>query len=313
MPGVIPRMRPLPVLLTLALLLPAWAQTETQTRSLLWGERARSYRLHLPAKGLKPGEKAPLLVVLHGGGGNSHSVERQLGFSELADEQGFVVVYPNAVDRNWNDGRNDPPGVSDYDDVGFIGAVIDAVTAEFALDPARVFVTGPSNGGMMTHRVGLQLAGKVAAIAPVAGGLATPLAGMFAPAHPVSVLMIQNAADPWVPYGGGAVRVMGGRERGTILPTEETLALWVKANGCGAPASDALPDEKADGCRVLRTTYAPGRNGVEVVLLKIEGGGHTWPGGTPFLPEKLIGRTCLDFAATPYIWQFFSTHGRKAQ
>jgi len=304
-------MRSLPVLLTLALLLPAWAESETQSRSLAWGGRTRSYRLHLPARGLKPGEKAPLVVVLHGGGGNAHSVERQLGFSELADEQGFVAVYPNAVDRNWNDGRNHPPGVTDHDDVGFIGAMIDAVTAEFGLDPARVFVTGPSNGGIMTHRVGLQLAGKVAAIAPVIGGLATPLAAMFASAHPVSVLMIQSDADPWVPYAGGAVRVMGGKERGTILPTEETLALWVKANGCGAPVTDTLPDEKTDGCRVVRTTYAPGREGAEVVFLKVEGGGHNWPGGTPYLPEKLIGRTCQDFAATPYIWQFFAGHARK--
>ncbi len=306
-------MRLLPVLLTLALLLPAGAESETQSRALTWGGKARSYRLHLPEKGLKPGQAAPLVVVLHGGGGNAHSAERQLGFSELADEHGFVAVYPNAVEKNWNDGRNDPPGVAENDDVGFIGAVIDAVTQEFGLDPARVYVTGPSNGGMMTQRVGLQLSGKVAAIAPVLGGLATPLGAMFAPAHPVSVLMIQSADDPWVPYGGGPVRIMGGRERGAVLPAEETVALWVKADGCGAPLSDALPDEKTDGCRVLRTTWQGGRRGTEVVFLKIEGGGHTWPGGTPFLPEKLIGRVCQDFAATPYIWQFFSSHPRGPQ
>jgi polyhydroxybutyrate depolymerase len=174
-----------------------------------------------------------------------------------------------------------------------------------------VFVTGPSNGGLMTNRVGLQLSGKVAAIAPVIGGLATPLASMFAPAQPVSVLMIQSTQDPWVPYAGGAVRIMGGEERGTILPAEETLSLWVKADGCGAPHTDTLPDEKQDGCRVTRTTYAPGRDGAEVVFLKVEGAGHTWPGGTQFLPEKLIGRTCQDFAATPYIWHFFAAHARK--
>ena len=308
-------MKPLKRLLVVGLLLSlAWfarAQDSTVLRYEHAG-RTRSYRLHLPPR---ISETRALVMVLHGGGGTGRQMERHSGFSKLADEQGFVVVYPEGVDKSWNDGRGDSISTAhreNLDDVGFLSELAEHLLERYQLDPRRVYVTGISNGGFMSHRLGAQAAHRFAAIAPVVGGLPQAWAATARPALPVSVMILQGTADPLVPYHGGFVQV-GRQKRGQMVSTLEAVAHWVHWNGCleEAPEIEPVPDrDPKDGCRVERRIYSGGRSRSVVELWHIEGGGHTWPGASQYLPKRAIGPVCRDFDASQEIWEFFQRHPR---
>lgn len=289
-----------------------------EEQTIQFAGRQRTYRLYAPASP-PPGRRLPLILAIHGGGGTPESMEElSLGrFNELAERHGWLVVYPAAIKfplakPNWNDGRNIqdyPAQRTNVDDVGFLSALIDHLVATRNADPHRVYVTGASNGGIMSLRVGCELAEKVAAIAPVIGSLAEPLALRCAPSRPVPMFLINGTADPLVPWNGGDVHFRR-KKLGRVIAVPETARRWAAQNGCDpAPQVTALPDrDPADGTRVRRETYGSCRGGAEVVLYAVEGGGHTWPGGYPYAPEVLIGKTSREFNAGDAIWEFFEAH-----
>lgn len=286
------------------------AGSGTSPRTIQVGGLQRSYRLYVPAR--LPGRgRTGMVFVLHGGGGSGAQIERHTGFSGLADREGFIAVYPDAVDRNWNDGRAAASIAAqrrNVDDVGFLSALIANLSREFAVDRNRVYVTGASNGAFMSQRLAAEVSHRVAAIAPVIGGMAPQVRDRFAPKVPVSVLLINGTDDPLVPYRGGAVA----RTRGETIGVAEIVRLWTTHNGCaGNPETVLLADtDPTDGTRARRTTYAQCANRTAVTLVTIEGGGHTWPGGAQYLPRAIIGRTSRDVEATALIWQFFAGHPR---
>ena len=265
----------------------------------------RSYHLHVPsAVGPTP---APLVLVFHGGGGTGPGTERLTRFTALADREGFLVAFPEGVEKNWNDGREFTSSRAHrdhVDDVAFVAALIDAIGRAHAVDPRRVYATGISNGGIFAHYLAAHLSARIAAIAPVVGGIADPPDAWLRPEQPVSVLMLQGTRDPLVPYHGGAVAF----GRGKIIDTEEAARRWAALNGGREPVREPLPADGKDRCGGLRTIYPGGRDGSEVTLVRLDGGGHTWPGGAQYLPERLIGRVCRDFDATVLIWDFFKAH-----
>ncbi len=276
------------------------------------GGRLRHYRLHVPPR-LSP--EPALVLALHGGGGNARQMERHSGFSRLADEFGFVVAYPEGIDHSWNDGRGDPISTAhreNIDDLGFLTRLAEQLLAEHSLDAHRVYVTGISNGGFMSQRLGAEAAHRFVAIAPVVAGLPTAWCNRVQPSHPVSVMILQGTADPLVPYGGGYVQV-GRQRRGQMLSTDQAVQHWVRWNGCQAePQVEAMADlDPNDGCRAEKRLYAGGRQDSVVELWRIEGGGHTWPGASQYLPRRLIGPVCRDFSASREIWQFFQKHPRS--
>jgi polyhydroxybutyrate depolymerase len=167
-----------------------------------------------------------------------------------------------------------------------------------------VYATGISNGGIFSHYLAAHLSARIAAIAPVVGGIADPPEAWLRPEQPVSVLMLQGTRDPLVPYRGGAVAF----GRGKIIDTEEAARRWAALNGGREPVREPLPADGKDRCGGLRTIYPGGRDGSEVTLVRLDGGGHTWPGGAQYLPQRLIGRVCRDFDATVLIWDFFKAH-----
>jgi polyhydroxybutyrate depolymerase len=289
-------------------------RAQTVTRTLTSGGRERHYRLHMPPHLPRDGTAA-LILVFHGRGGDGAGMERLTGFSALADRNKFVVAYPDGFGRSWNDGRasaGSPAQRGDVDDVAFIATLIDTLTAQLRLDPRRIFATGLSNGAAFSHYLAANLAPRIAAVASVAGGLATPFAHRFAPTAPVSVLVMHGTADPLVPYHGGAV---AGGHLGSELGAEATARRWEEADGIRADAATGeLPDtDPADGCRARWQRWSGGRKRTEVWLYTLEGGGHTWPGGPQYLPRRLVGRVCRDFDATFAIWDFFSRHGKAAE
>lgn len=284
----------------------------TTAHTVKVGNLIRTYHLHVPAK--LPKDKAvPLVLMFHGGGGTANYAERESRFSPMADRKGFLVAYPAGIGKSWNDGRGDKNITAqrdNIDDVAFIAALLDDVAKEHKLDTKRVYATGISNGAIFCHRLATNLSPRIAAIAPVAGGMPEAWSKTFKPEKPVSVLIVQGTDDPLVHYAGGEITVPFGKDHGKIIPTDNAVRKWVEHDGCNRePVTVELPDkDPTDGCRVKKYTYSKGKDGTEVILLKIEGGGHSWPDGLQYLPKGVIGRVCRDINGTEAIWEFFRTH-----
>lgn len=169
------------------------------------------------------------------------------------------------------------------------------------MDGKRIYATGMSNGGMMCYRLAAELSDRIAAIAPVAGTMAIE---NYKPKRPVPVMHFHGAADKIVPFAGPSGRTpkfLG------FKSVEETVKICAKANGCPEePDVTKLPDTADDGTKVKRKTYRPDKEGADVILFVIEGGGHTWPGQEP--PVGFIGKSTKDISANDLIWEFFQRH-----
>ena len=242
------------------------------TRTIVVDGRERAFRLYRPA--VRP---AALVVMLHGGLGSARQAEAQYGWNELADREGFAVVYPDGLDRVWNVGggccgRSAATGV---DDVEFIRALVAAVRPELAVDRGRVYATGMSNGGMLAYRLACDT-DLFAAIGPVA---ATLLGSCPSP-DPVSVIHVHGSADRRVRYDGAPGEGVG-RIDGVAVP--DLNANWRGVDRCDPPTA------VTDGA-ITRSeaTCADGRG---VALVTVAGAGHEWPGDT-----------------TATIWRFFAEH-----
>jgi polyhydroxybutyrate depolymerase len=278
-------------------------------RRLAYGGRERSYVLHVPpARAAAP---RPLLLAFHGGGGNAPGFQRYAGLDPLADRDGWLVAYPNGTNRlfderllTWNAG-----GCCGFasdtavDDVGFALAVIDDVARLAALDRARVYATGHSNGAMMAYRLAAEEPGRLAAIAPVAGAMTLDA---FAPRRPVPVLHIHSVDDPRALYAGGHTETFGREIRHRAV--EAQLERWREADGC--PPEPAVLDRRSrpagDGSVHTATllAWSPCAAGSEVRLWKLTGGGHGWPGSDPVLSERVMGPRTDVISAAEEIWVF---------
>lgn len=268
---------------------------------VIWpGDVPRTFHLYRP-----PGltGAVPLVVVLHGGYGDGRQAEQDYHWDPQADSGHFLVAFPDGLVRAWNAGSCcGLPGAVDVNDVGFITRMVAAIERTIPIDPARVYVTGMSNGAMMTLRLGCET-DIFAAIAPVAG---TQLVGC-SHAQPTSVLQIHGTADDRVPYDGGPGRAhkLDGAPNVDGPSVPAVNAVWRSIDSCAPPASTT------DGVVTTQTAACP--DGRSVELISIAGAGHQWPGSAPnplltqlgLLPEP---STALD--ATSTIWQFFSQHHR---
>lgn len=250
----------------------------------------------------------PVVLALHGGGGDGLAMDRLTSLREVADNAGFLLVYPDGVGGNWNDGR--PEVGATADDVRFIRDLLDELATLYTIDPQRIYATGMSNGGHMCFRLAYELSDRIAAIAPVAALLSAPLSRTLPP-RAVPALVIAGDADPICPYDGGRV---GGTltDRGVVISAAETERLWTRTWGVLPPPvrddlADLAPD---DGTRAERHSFAlPADPATAVfVLVTVRGGGHTWPGGFQYLATGIVGPTSRDFSASRLIWEFFRRH-----
>jgi polyhydroxybutyrate depolymerase len=250
----------------------------------------RTAIVHVPA-GL-PAAPVALVLVLHGAGQQGADFEADTGFSTIADAERFVAVYPDA--RPGAGGRpfwniNDRETAA-ADDVGFLRDLLATVAAQACTDPARVFATGMSNGGSMTARIGCELSDELAAIAPISGGYGSQPA--CTPIHPVSVLEVHGTLDGVVPYAGKA----GGS--GAVMPYLDRWAAW--------DACRTRPSSHLVAPRVMRLDWRGCAVGTAVSHLRIGGGVHQVPGGSPPEPGP-----ASPLSAPLLIWRFFATHARR--
>lgn len=293
------------------------ASDRNTAASMTYGGLKRTYIIHIPASH-DVAKSSPLLIALHGGSGTGRHMVRltQGGFDTLSDKDGFVVVYPDGIDKSWNDGRSaEETGYrvhkENIDDVGFISSLIDSLVEKMNIDQKRVYVTGMSNGATMSYRLACELSDKIAAIAPVTGNLPQNIYPSCSPSRPISVLAINNENDPLMPWAGKDITgPFGFKKLGKVLSTYETVRFWANHNNCSlSPVITYNQDiDPADGTRIRKEAYGNGENGAEVILYAIEGGGHTWPGGYQYLNERIIGRTSRDMDANEVIWEFFKKH-----
>jgi len=278
---------------------------ELSTYTLTHAGLERTYFLLNSTESTNP---VPLILSLHGGGGNGEQTCKQAaGIQELAEQEGFLVACPEGIENNWNDGRADNSNRAheeDIDDVGFLRALITRLEQTHNVDPDRIYVTGASNGGMMALRMACEASDILAAAGALIASLPADLS--CEPEHPIPILLMNGTKDPLVPFDGGQVHFFR-REFGEVISTPDTIAFWAAANGCDpTPRTEQLPDlDPRDGTRIQLDTYSGCDEGVSVVLYTVEGGGHTLPGGTQYVLEFVIGRVSQDLHAGEAIWQFF--------
>lgn len=261
----------------------------------------RSFLLHIP-----PDHRAgmPLLVALHGGGGSASGFARYTGLTDLADEMGFIVVFPQGLNNRWYDSihLSREPGMEWVDDTGFIAALVESVGTAHQAGP--VFVMGLSNGGMFVQELLVARGDLFRGGASVISQMPTGFTGRTS--NPVPVLFMNGTLDPLVPYRGGTVTLPWGETRGEVLSTAGSVQLWLDWNGIGSePELTFLPDtDPEDGAKAVLSEWR--RDGrVVVALYTIEGGGHTLPGGRQYLPTGTVGNTCRDFNGSRAIIDFF--------
>ncbi len=283
------------------------SSTGNMQGSITYQGRVRTYILHTP-RTYNPNRSLPLVLVFHGGYGRGRTVQRQSGFNDLADREGFVVAYPDGIDKHWNDGRLQTTN-PDVDDVGFVSALIDRLATTKNIDRSRVYATGISNGGAFTNKLACELSDKIAAFAPVASSLSVVLASSCKPSKAISIMMFNSPEDPFVPWQGGVGRGAGGVK----LSVPQTVDWWKKHNGCSSQADKkALPvTDYKDSTRVTMSSYSGCRDGSEVIFYSIEGGGHTWPGGADPMPERVSGKITHQLSASETMWEFFKRHTLK--
>ena len=230
--------------------------------------QSRSYILHLPPS-YNGVDGMPLVVVLHGGGGNARNIEEVTGFSTKADEEGFIVVYPDGSGRldrfllTWNGGFCCGYALeNNIDDVGFIRALIEYLEKNYTINRDMIYITGASNGGIMSYRLGAELSDLVAAIGPVIasiGGKATEDSSLWVipePTYPVSVIAFNGMIDGRIPYDGGQPTINDTRGAFSYLSVNESITFWLNYNNCSTVSSRNI----SQSGNIIVDTYPNGDN-----------------------------------------------------
>jgi len=277
-----------------------------------WDGYERLYYVHFPPAD-KMQRPLPLLFNLHGGGGRAKRTPKLTfnRFNDLADEKGFIVIYPQGIERQWNDGRKDK-GVTawreDIDDVGFITEIISRMKSTYNIDEQRIFTTGMSNGGFMSTRLACEKSDIFRGAAIVTAQISDSYYPKCQPSQALGILVMNGTNDPLVPYEGGDIVVLN-QNRGSIISTEDYVAFWAKNNNCkNQNPNQNLPNiNRRDGSTVTKREYSDCDQGGALQLYTINGGGHTWPGGKQYWTKKMIGTTNKDINACDVIWAFFES------
>jgi polyhydroxybutyrate depolymerase len=279
----------------------AWFHADNRTNgAIVSSGDKREYLLYVPSS-YDRNRPVPLVISLHGGAMWPAQQRHVSRWNEVADEHGFLVVYPGGRTllgtggrhRVWNVNRG--PGLGK--DVRFISDLIDDLQARYNIDPARIYLNGLSNGGGMSFVLSCKLSDRIAAVGMVGAAQSLPWS-WCTDDRPVPMISFHGTADGFVPYrGGGSVA-----SQRPFPSTPVWTANWARRNRCDANAMESpiAPD-------VTRIEYPNCEGNAAVVLYRIDGGGHTWPGGEP-MPEWMVGPTSTGVDASREMWAFFRAH-----
>lgn len=291
-------------IILLYLLLSAQNHAACQTTiegSFLHGGIVRTYSYYVPAT-YNHSNAVPLVIRLHGFGSNGAEHARRGDFRPIADTANFIVAHPDGSvekltkKRFWNFGR---VMGSSVDDVSFIQELIDTISARLSIDQSRIYAVGMSNGSFLCYQLACK-SDRIAAIGCVTGSMGKKMFDECQPSRGVPVMQIYGTKDNINHHRGNL----------TIKSMEDVTNFWVEKNNCSKDPSvvhvtDINPE---DGATAIHYRYASAEGGEPVEIIKVVGGGHTWPG---FYNPKARGNTCMDFDATVEIWRFLRNHIRK--
>ncbi|QEH37543.1 Alpha/beta hydrolase family protein [Aquisphaera giovannonii] len=267
---------------------------------------------HLPAK--DPGRPLPVVLVLHGSGGDGASMLERCRWLRKADEAGFLAVAPDSLPldpgrgadfltnpRMWNAGQLDPGTPrAKVDDVAFFRALLDELPRLYRIDESRIYVTGHSNGAGMTFRLATELSDRIAAIAAV-GSICWVKNPRIR--NPMPTFFLTGMSDPLVPVRGGISVLPWGKR--TTPPVSDTLDAWARALGC--PSRPRVTEHRDTG---MYFEYGPGRGGSLLAAHLIDGQGHNWPGGRSIVPG-FLGPDNRRVDATDMIWEFLRRYRNR--
>ena len=275
----------------------------------------RSAIVHIP-RGYDGHRPLPVILAFHGLGMHANEMPILTGLNGAGDRNGYLIVYPDAIDRRWDDGFTG----ADRGDVPFIEDLISRLPQIAPVDTRRVFACGISNGGFFSQRLACDLPGKIAGIAVVAATSYRSVCSRCS-AGTIPVMFFNGTEDSLIPFdtsktidnsavadlmGTGKINVSGAlTEWAGLLTAPDAVAFWVHHNSAGSPRSSQLQHQNRDACKVALDEYGSGHGAVAAYT--IEGGGHTWPGGMP-IPGKILGSTAMDVNASEAICRFFGSH-----
>jgi polyhydroxybutyrate depolymerase len=288
--------------------------------TLRHGGRERSYRVHVPPQA-KERHPLPVVVNFHGGGGYARYHEAHSHMDETADREGFLAVYPNGTGKwrdrllTFNAGTCCGSATDNHvDDVGFTLALLDDLARRTPLNPRRVYATGLSNGAMMAYRLAAEAPDRIAAIAPIAGGM---VVDSFAPSHGMPIMHFHSLDDPRALYHGGLGAPFPFTHRRVLHPDmDRVLARWRARDGCPEEPVKAAPIIGSPGTRdsgqtAIKYVWGPCTTGAEMALWQFTGVGHVWPGGEQArLEGRFVGRSTHLVNANDEMWQFFKRFSR---
>lgn len=281
-------------------IVPSYAQT-LEKRKFVHNNIERSYLVYVPEM-YQPDISVPLVINLHGFGKDAAYAAQHRDFRPLADTANFIVVYPNGTrekvtgNRFWNYGK---VMGSEVDDVGFLETMIDSLAVQYNINSKRVYAVGMSNGSYLCYLLACR-SNRFAAIASVTGSMSVKMFNQCTPQSPIPVLHIHSTKDPINPYKGNS----------SSKGIEEVIQFWARANQCNAqPVIETLDNiHEKDGVTAQRIVYTDGIRGNRVELIKIIGGGHSWPGTGK---KTMWGKTSKDIDATAEVWRFLRTFERS--
>ncbi len=262
----------------------------------------RTYHVHKPDAVF---EALPLLIVLHGGGGQGIGLKNTYGFQPIIERGEVIAAYPDAINGQWLP-----------NDVAFLDDAIDEIISRERVDPDQLFITGASRGGLMTFIMVATSKHSFQAAGTVIASQVQGLAEQYPISRPISFAMIAGTADPLMPYDGGWGAMGQPRSTGEpgsyVLPVEEVIQGLLNVNSITSdPVISSFGNrDQSDGCTHQVYQWTHSQTGQSVLLVKVEGGGHVVPGGRQYLPKSWIGSACHDFDHAQVMWEFFQEQGR---
>lgn len=272
------------------------------TGTILVDGRERTYIAHLPPSYNRT-RSIPAVFVFHGGFGNAENARKMSKMNQVADKNEFIAVYPNGSGKRkdkfltWNDGFLDSYAKKqEINDVKFFNELLEKLKKDYNINGEKIYVTGISNGGIMAYRLVCEVPGKIKAIAPVASSMVGFLEkDSFI--KPTPVIIFHGLEDKNLPYDGGIGEK--GFAKYEYPSVYENVNFWIQKNG--------LSSEPVRRGRIGRAVFEEYGNDGEkkVVLWTLEDGGHTWPGGSRDLPERVTGKVNTDISASEIMWEFF--------
>lgn len=290
-------------------------ETYTDWNNSTWSCN-RTFEYYIPST-YNNSTAVPLLFSFHGLGSNGLEQIDLTKFDVLAEQEGFIAVFPDATnlprDDNpcnatlpglpgaeiqWNLGGGSLQYCAGVDDVGFVSDMVDWFETNYAINASHIYSTGMSDGALFSYLLAFNLTGTFAAIAPVCGPMPWGFANLTAP--PTTVILMHGTDDPILSYYG-----YGGMGGNVTLSVDETIAFWCAVDNITTPPVETVwGGTTLDPTEVHRYVYSGGTNGTQVILFKVVGGGHTWPGGPQYASELAIGKVTTHIDGSAQIWRY---------